>query len=243
MQSLSGNNQKGFGAWRSLVSALVWGTRGRWFKSSRPDCSEPGETRAFSFCAADAGSSSVGRMSRFAGCPPRARVYSHASASSLGEIVGRRPDRCDVGQAPDLPSQVVGVEVGVDNGGVHVRVPEQLQRPGVFAGQDEARRERVTQRVPRPSRLVVARGDQDRGGLEHVLRLEHVEAPAPAVIAHGHDRGARPSRGSLGATLRSPANTASEFATGKKRASKLAFGSATWVSAGAMMHPTSEWRK
>ena len=25
------------GAWRSPVSALVWGTRGRWFKSSRPD--------------------------------------------------------------------------------------------------------------------------------------------------------------------------------------------------------------
>ncbi len=25
------------GAWRSLVSAPVWGTGGRWFKSSRPD--------------------------------------------------------------------------------------------------------------------------------------------------------------------------------------------------------------
>ena len=26
-----------FGTWRSLVSALVWGTRGRRFKSGRPD--------------------------------------------------------------------------------------------------------------------------------------------------------------------------------------------------------------
>ena len=25
------------GAWRSLVSALDWGSRGRWFESSRPD--------------------------------------------------------------------------------------------------------------------------------------------------------------------------------------------------------------
>ena len=25
------------GAWRSLVSALDWGSRGRWFKSSRPE--------------------------------------------------------------------------------------------------------------------------------------------------------------------------------------------------------------
>ena len=25
------------GAWRSPVSAPVWGTGGRWFKSSRPD--------------------------------------------------------------------------------------------------------------------------------------------------------------------------------------------------------------
>src|SRR5579871_5168567 len=26
------------GAWRSLVSALVWGTKGRRFESGRPDC-------------------------------------------------------------------------------------------------------------------------------------------------------------------------------------------------------------
>ena len=26
------------GAWRSLVSALVWGTKGREFESRRPDC-------------------------------------------------------------------------------------------------------------------------------------------------------------------------------------------------------------
>ncbi len=26
-----------FGAWRSLASALEWGSRGRWFKSTRPD--------------------------------------------------------------------------------------------------------------------------------------------------------------------------------------------------------------
>ena len=30
------------GLWRSLVSALVWGTRGRRFKSSQPDENEPG---------------------------------------------------------------------------------------------------------------------------------------------------------------------------------------------------------
>ena len=35
----------GLGTWRSLVSALVWGTRGRRFKSGRPDHSEgPGNT-------------------------------------------------------------------------------------------------------------------------------------------------------------------------------------------------------
>jgi hypothetical protein len=28
---------KPYGAWRSLVSALVWGTRGPEFKSRRPD--------------------------------------------------------------------------------------------------------------------------------------------------------------------------------------------------------------
>jgi hypothetical protein len=30
----------GNGTWRSLVSALVWGTRGRRFKSGRPDHTE-----------------------------------------------------------------------------------------------------------------------------------------------------------------------------------------------------------
>jgi hypothetical protein len=29
------------GAWRSLVSALVWGTRGRQFESARPDWEAP----------------------------------------------------------------------------------------------------------------------------------------------------------------------------------------------------------
>src|SRR5262249_30315347 len=33
------------GAWRSLVSAPVWGTGGRWFKSSRPDKSENADHR------------------------------------------------------------------------------------------------------------------------------------------------------------------------------------------------------
>src|SRR4051812_36638224 len=32
----------GRGAWRSLVSALVWGTRGPEFKSRRPDSKSPG---------------------------------------------------------------------------------------------------------------------------------------------------------------------------------------------------------
>jgi hypothetical protein len=32
---------KPYGAWRSLVSALVWGTRGPEFKSRRPDHEQP----------------------------------------------------------------------------------------------------------------------------------------------------------------------------------------------------------
>ena len=35
------------GAWRSLVSALVWGTRGPEFESRRPDTTKAPETGAF----------------------------------------------------------------------------------------------------------------------------------------------------------------------------------------------------
>jgi hypothetical protein len=35
------------GAWRSLVSALVWGTRGPEFKSRRPDLTEALQPRGF----------------------------------------------------------------------------------------------------------------------------------------------------------------------------------------------------
>jgi hypothetical protein len=37
----------GHGAWRSLVSALVWGTRGPEFKSRRPDQRKGPAKRAF----------------------------------------------------------------------------------------------------------------------------------------------------------------------------------------------------
>jgi hypothetical protein len=40
-----------YGAWRSLVSALVWGTRGPEFKSRRPDQREPRNRRGFLFAA------------------------------------------------------------------------------------------------------------------------------------------------------------------------------------------------
>ncbi len=44
------------GAWRSLVSAPVWGTGGRWFKSSRPDQLQPGgfRTSAIRYARSDA---------------------------------------------------------------------------------------------------------------------------------------------------------------------------------------------
>ena len=37
MSRATGGRRSGRGTWRSLVSALVWGTRGRRFKSGRPD--------------------------------------------------------------------------------------------------------------------------------------------------------------------------------------------------------------
>jgi hypothetical protein len=36
-RGVDGSMLVGYGAWRSLVSALVWGTRGPRFKSGRPD--------------------------------------------------------------------------------------------------------------------------------------------------------------------------------------------------------------
>ena len=40
---LSRQIAKHHGTWRSLVSALVWGTRGRRFKSGRPDVKSVGK--------------------------------------------------------------------------------------------------------------------------------------------------------------------------------------------------------
>ena len=39
--------EKKCGAWRSLDSALEWGSRGRWFKSSRPDYVRRGRPDAY----------------------------------------------------------------------------------------------------------------------------------------------------------------------------------------------------
>jgi hypothetical protein len=40
---------KPYGAWRSLVSALVWGTRGPEFKSRRPDEESPANAGLFRY--------------------------------------------------------------------------------------------------------------------------------------------------------------------------------------------------
>ena len=53
----------GRGAWRSLVSALVWGTRGPEFESRRPDCIEPSALSRWQCAGLVASGANRGRMS------------------------------------------------------------------------------------------------------------------------------------------------------------------------------------
>ena len=50
------------GAWRSLVSALVWGTRGPEFESRRPDCTKPCQRGAFRFSSSTGQASTAGLL-------------------------------------------------------------------------------------------------------------------------------------------------------------------------------------
>ena len=63
-----------FGAWRSLVSAFDWGSKGRWFESSRPDFS--------TVCHAHV---RVGMASELPSCP-RGRGHGTRRATSVAAL-------------------------------------------------------------------------------------------------------------------------------------------------------------
>ena len=82
------------GAWRSLVSALVWGTRGPEFKSRRPDCEEP-RSRGFSIRESN---------ERALPLPERCR--------GTGSFVGARREGCDAltSRSPRPPTREAEVD-------------------------------------------------------------------------------------------------------------------------------------
>ena len=93
----------GFGAWRSLASALDWGSRGRRFKSCRPDWLIALGNRANWICRRSAllrdepenGEKETGK-SRFP-------VFVSPEALKWDGIVGIRCRRCGFTLAPDTP--------------------------------------------------------------------------------------------------------------------------------------------
>src|SRR5579884_2002971 len=82
------------GAWRSLVSALVWGTRGPEFKSRRPDRFDRARADRFSRNARGATSGTTGAGWRRAEPPvrrrPRPGGAAVRAAASLFARVGQR---------------------------------------------------------------------------------------------------------------------------------------------------------
>ncbi len=165
------------GAWRSLVSALVWGTRGPEFKSRRPDRGKPRSGGVFPVVATDA-----------LDCDSR-RAYRHftVAVADLGVAMGPRNRRRLTKGGIALGLIAAAVAAGaffirsssqtVSGASHHARSGASFNAADIYPGMSKAQLLRLAgQPAAKPGTCWLYHTDQEIGPPGHAVHLDALKA-------------------------------------------------------------------